>query len=274
MLGSRAATDIGLVARQVEASPAGVAVFGVPVRVDLSWLVGWGLATWTLGDSVMPALLPGRTPLAYGLAGGGAATVLLLSLAIHEAAHCVAARRTGLPVRRVTLSLFGGATECDTAPPSPGAAFRIAVAGPLASFAMAVTAAATHVVLVEQGADPLAATVAAIAAVGNLGVVLLNLAPGLPLDGGGILLAALWRLTGRQDRARRIAARTGTLVGAGVVGVAALAAVSGETALALWTGLVGFSIWSGEAARDVGARTAPPARSLRRARGRRPARSA
>lgn len=246
MLGSRAAADIDLVPQRLEASPAArVAVFGIPVRVDLSWLFGWGLATWTLSDSVMPALTPGRTPLAYGLAGGGAAAMLLLSLAIHEAAHCVAARRAGIAVRRLTLSLFGGATECDQAPPSPGAAFRIAVAGPLASLGTAVAAAATHVVLVERGADPLAATVAAIAAVGNLGVALLNLAPGLPLDGGAILLAGLWRLTGRQDQAWRVAARAGRVVGGAVIGVAALAAVWGETPLALWSGLVGFSIWSG-----------------------------
>ena len=244
MLGSRAASDIDLVPHRLEARPAGrLAVFGVPVRVDLSWLFGWGLATWTLSDSVMPALTPARTPLAYGLAGGTAAALLLLSLAIHEAAHCVAARRAGIAVRRLTLSLFGGATECEQAPPTAGAAFRIAVAGPLASLGTAVAAAMTHVVLVEHGGDQLAATVMAIIAVGNLAVALLNLAPGLPLDGGAILFAGLWRLTGRQDQAWRVARRAGRVVGAGVLGIAALAAVSGETPLALWAGLVGFSIW-------------------------------
>jgi len=249
MLGGRAglASGVDLVPRALDTSPARrVAVFGIAVRVDLSWMLGWALLTWTLADTVMPVVAPGHGPLAYWLGGGGTALALLVSLALHEAAHCVAARRAGIPVKRVTLSLFGGATECDRPPASPGTAFRIAAAGPVASLGTAVGAAVTHVALVEAGSDPLASGVAAIVAVGNLAVALLNLAPGLPLDGGGILMAGLWRLTGRQDHALRVAVRAGRLVGGGVITVAALAAVWGDTPLALWAGLLGFALWSSD----------------------------
>lgn len=243
MLGSRVAADLDLVPRTL-APARRVQVLRVPVAVDLSWLLGWALATWTLADSVMPAAAPGHGPLACWLAGGATALVLLLSLAVHEAAHGIAARREGILVRRITLSLFGGATECEHAPHSPGVAFRISAAGPVASLGTAAVAAGTHVALVEGGADPLVALAAAIAAVGNLGVAILNLAPGLPLDGGGILVAGLWRLTGHHDQALRLAARAGRLVSGGVIAVALLAGVSGDTPLALWSGLVGFAIWT------------------------------
>src|SRR5438132_13495666 len=92
----------------------GLAVFGVALHLDVSWVFGLGLAAWTFSDAVLPLDVPDRTMTAYLLAGGSAALLVLGSLALHEAGHWLAASRAGLPVTRLALSLVGGALELGT----------------------------------------------------------------------------------------------------------------------------------------------------------------
>jgi Zn-dependent protease len=221
-----------------------LSLFGVPVSLDISWLFGFALAAWTFADSVLPAAAPMRGLPAYVSAGAVTAALLLLSLIAHEAAHGMAARRAGLGVAQVSLSMFGGATMLNDLPRTPGAAFRIATAGPLANLLCALVAAAVHVMLVESGADGLAVAAAAVVAAGNLLVALINLLPGRPLDGGLMLEACVWKLTGRPAHAARLARASGRMVGGVALGAALLASASGDVAIALWAGLLGLVLWS------------------------------
>lgn len=214
-------------------------VFGIPVTIDVSWPLGVGLAAWTLADSILPLAAPGRGLAAYALAGAAGGALLLLSVAVHEAGHCLAARRAGLAVVRVTLSLVGGTFEVDEAPRGPATELRIAAAGSLTSLGCALGAAVAHVALVEGDADPLVAAVAAAAAVGNLLFVALNLLPGLPLDGGRIARAALWAVSGREPLATRVAAMLGRAVGGALLAIALLASASGDAATGIWSGFLG-----------------------------------
>jgi Zn-dependent protease len=223
-----------------------LALFGIPITLDISWPFAFALATWTFADSVLPAAAPGRGLAAYTSAGIVVAALLLLSLALHEAAHGIAARQVGVGVIGVSLSMFGGATTLRDVPRTPGAVFRIAAAGPLASLVCALIAAIVHVVLIENDGDPLSAAGAAMVAMVNLVVALINLLPGRPLDGGHILEAAVWKLTGRPARAAKLATAAGRSIGAVAVGIALIASASGDVATTLWLGLLGVVIWTAE----------------------------
>jgi Zn-dependent protease len=176
-------------------------------------------------------------------AGALAALLLLGSLVLHETGHWLAARRAGLPVVGLRLSLVGGALGLGAAPRTPAAEAGIAVAGPLASLATAVAAALAHVVMVEAGADPLAATVSAIVATGNLALALVNLVPGLPLDGGRLLRAGLWRMTGDLPAATRVACRLGRGLAGGLLALAVIASASGDAAAATWAAMLALAIY-------------------------------
>lgn len=241
---SHAATGLRVALARRRGRP--LALFGIPITLDISWPFAFALATWTFADSVLPAAAPGRGLAAYASAGIVVAALLLVSLAIHEAAHGIAARQAGVGVTGVSLSMFGGATILRDVPRTPGAVFRIAAAGPLASLVCALIAAVVHVVLVERDGDPLSIAGAAVVAMVNLVVALINLLPGRPLDGGHILEAAVWKLTGRPARAAELAIAAGRTIGILTVGTALIASASGDVATALWLGLLGVVIWNSE----------------------------
>lgn len=219
-------------------------LFGIPVTFDLSCAFVAALTTWTFADVVLPAAAPGRSAVAYWTGAAAATLLALMSIVVHELGHAVAARRIGLGVRGMALSIFGGATELSGAPRTPGAAFVIAAAGPIASVALAVVAAIAHVVLVESHADPLAAAIPALAAVANLAIAALNLLPGLPLDGGQVLSATVWRITGRSADGVRVAGAAGRGLAMLLGFVSLIASASGDAGLAIWFGVIAIVIWS------------------------------
>src|SRR5262249_57819391 len=114
------------------------AILAMKVRPDISCLLAVGLSAWTFADTIFPAAAPERASPAYWAAGIVAATSVIASLALHEIGHATAGWRAGLLPRRIVLSPFGGATLFDREPDTPGAACRIAVAGPAANLVVAV----------------------------------------------------------------------------------------------------------------------------------------
>ena len=214
----------------------------VTVRIAPSWLLGIALTAWTVGDALLPDAVPGRSTPAYAIAAGATAAALALTLAAHEAAHTAVARRAGLSVRRITLSFVGGALELDEAPLTPGIELRVALAGPVASAILAVAATMAHVVFVAVDVEPLVATAAAVVAVGNLHVAVFNCIPALPLDGGRMLHAVLWALTGREELGAYVGAIAGRSLGVVLLVLAVVASASADAALAIWLGLFGLSM--------------------------------
>jgi Zn-dependent protease len=213
---------------------------GVPLRADLSCAFGGALTAWTFASGILPEADPGRALIAYWVAGVAGAMLVMGSLLLHEVGHAIAARRRGLRITRLTLSFVGGTCEVLGALRHARDELVIAVAGPLASLAVALTAALVHVALVETVGPGLPATVAALVAGANLAVAALNAVPGLPLDGGRVLRAAMWSITGRPDAATGVAALAGRRFGEGLIVMAVLASAFGFVALALWAALLGL----------------------------------
>ena len=181
-------------------------IFGIRIGINWSWLVVFALIAWTLAVGVFPSTNPGLSDGAYIAMAIVAAASFFASLLLHELGHAVEARREGMEIEGITLWLFGGVAKFKGTFPSAGAEFRIAIAGPLVSLALGV--------LFSLGAWALSITDAVDAVVAwlgyiNLTLLVFNMLPALPLDGGRVLRSALWHLRGDFLTATRAAARIG-----------------------------------------------------------------
>ncbi|WP_116048048.1 site-2 protease family protein [Amycolatopsis palatopharyngis] len=188
-------------------------VDGVPVLLAPSWWIG-SLVVVVLYAPLVGRLLPGAgTATAWSLAAAFA-VLLGLSVLAHELGHAVVALRLGIPVRRVRLFLLGGLSEVTRTPRRPAHEGLVAAAGPVVSILLAALCALLLLAVPSGGAAWL---LVAECAVANLAVGVFNLLPGLPLDGGRMLRAGVWALTGARVQGTRAAVVGGGLVAAGLL---------------------------------------------------------
>jgi len=178
---------------------------GVEVRVNWSWLVIFALIVWSLTDGVFPSQNPGLSDGTYLAMAVVAAVLFFASLLLHELGHAWQARREGMEIDGITLWLFGGVSQFKTRFPSAGAELRIALAGPLVSLLLGVVFVLIALAGLPSAVDGVAAWLGYI----NLALLVFNLIPALPLDGGRVLRAALWRIRGDLAWATRVATDIG-----------------------------------------------------------------
>lgn len=218
--------------------------FGVPVDVTPTWFLVAALITYGFAPAVARAV-PGIGDWRYAVSLAFA-LLLYLSVLVHELSHTVVALRAGLPVRRISLHLLGGVSEIEKPAATPGREAGIAVAGPLVSLLLAGVGYAVAEVLEP---DTVGRLLARALFVSNLVVGAFNLLPGLPLDGGRVLSAAVWRATGRRHTGTVVAAWLGR--GLAVVVMLLPVLVLGYTGGRLdvvdviWGALLGAFIWVG-----------------------------
>ncbi|GAB4466946.1 MAG: site-2 protease family protein [Elainellaceae cyanobacterium] len=210
-------------------------LFGIPFYINPSWFLVLALVTWNDG-SWLGYQFPQLGPLAWVL---GLVTALLLfaSVLAHELGHSWVALRQGTEVKSITLFIFGGLASLGEESKTPGESFRVAIAGPLVSlFLFGVL----HAIGSFSGVTgPLAAMVALLSYV-NLALAVFNMIPGLPLDGGNVLKAIVWKITGKPYRGLAFASRVGQVFGWLGIGLG-LASTLGLTNIgSVWTLLVGF----------------------------------
>lgn len=197
-------------------------LFGIDIVADWSLLVIFALIALNLGVGVFPAWHPTWSPALVWSVALLSAVLFFASIVVHELAHALVARRSGIPVRRITLFVFGGMAHLEREPPSPRSEFLMAAVGPLVSLVVGVSATVAGAVLASSvmdryGDEPLLA----MRALGPVSTLLLwlgpinvllglfNLIPGFPLDGGRVLRALLWWSTGNLERATRWASWVG-----------------------------------------------------------------
>lgn len=217
---------------------------GVPIYVTPTWFIVAALITWAFADNVDRAV-PGLGPWRYAVSLTFA-VLLYASVLIHELSHTVVALRAGLPVRRISLYLLGGVSEIERPSPTPRVEAGIAAAGPLVSVLLGVVGLAA-VVLLEPGT--IAYLLAGALMWSNFVVGVFNLLPGLPLDGGRVLSAAVWQATGRRHTGALAASWTGRVIAVIVffLPMAITTAFGGQPDLIdlVWGALLGAFIWSG-----------------------------
>lgn len=178
---------------------------GIEIGVNWSWFVVFALIVWTLATGVFPDQNPGRSDAAYAGMAIVAAATFFGSLLAHELGHAFQARREGLEIDGITLWLFGGVARFKGQFPSAGSEFRIAVAGPLVSLAIGAACVLVALASLPTVVDGVVSWLGYI----NLVLLVFNLLPALPLDGGRVLRAALWKARGDFAWATTVAANVG-----------------------------------------------------------------
>ena len=220
-------------------------IAGIRIGVNWSWLVVFALIAWTLEASVFPSQDKGLSKETYIGMALIAALLFFVSLLLHEFGHALQARREGMEIDGITLWLFGGVARFKGMFPSAGSEFRIALAGPLVS--LAIGGACVAVAASTRLAKPVDGVVAWLGYI-NLVLLAFNLLPALPLDGGRLLRAALWRAKDDFGWATRIASDLGrgfgfVLIGGGLAMLIFQGAGSGA-----WLAFVGWFLLQAAAA--------------------------
>jgi Zn-dependent protease/CBS domain-containing protein len=210
-------------------------IFGIPFYIDPSWFV---IVVW-IAISRSPSLqASGLAPVPAYIFGVLIALLLFGSVLLHELGHSLVAISQGIKVNSITLFLLGGVASIEQESKTPGKAFQVAIAGPLVSLGLFILL----VLVAQQLPDKTAvAQLVQQLALINLALGLLNLLPGLPLDGGQVLKAAVWKLTGDRLKGVRWAARTGSILGWIGISLGIWAFLIGAPG-GLWLALIGWFI--------------------------------
>ena len=215
-------------------------ILGFEVKVDISWLILAVLITWTLARGLFPYYyknLPAATYWWMGIAG---TLGLFLAIVFHELSHSLVARKHGLPMKGITLFIFGGLAEMSDEPPTPKAELRMAIAGPLASIALGLFFFLIRV-LGKNAAWPVPVVgVVSYLAVINFILAGFNLLPAFPLDGGRVLRSILWRWKNNIRWATRVSSRIGSGFGMLLIFLGALRFIFGDFIGGAWMFLIGM----------------------------------
>ena len=213
-------------------------VCGIPVRIDASWLVIFVWVAWSLAASYFPGMYPSWSTELTWLMALVTGLLFFASVLLHELGHALIARSQGIPVKDITLFLFGGVSNIADEPGTPREELLMAAAGPLVSLVLSALLGALRLLL-RNGSQPLAALTLFLAGA-NLSLALFNLIPGFPLDGGRVLRAVLWGA--RQDLAwaTRWASRVGQAVAYIFILSGMVRAFLGDWVSGVWIAFVGL----------------------------------
>ena len=215
-------------------------LLGFKVRADASWLVLALLVTWSLAESLFPAFYPGMPAMTYWSMGIAGMAGLVFSIVFHELSHALVARRHGLPIKGITLFIFGGVAEMDEEPETPRVELLMAIAGPLASFALALAFYGSALAGAAWGLPQALLGVLGYLALINGMLAVFNLVPAFPLDGGRVFRALLWRWKGDFRWATKIATTGGDVFGMMLIFVGLLQVFRGSFIGGMWWFLIGM----------------------------------
>lgn len=227
-------------------------VKGVKIRIHFTFFIVFGLITWTLSIHLFPMLLPGFTYGVHLFVAVVAVIILFASVILHELAHSIMATRYGIKVRQIILFIFGGVSDIEEEPRDFRKEFKIAIVGPLTSFALAgiflllsflieSIASGSNAPIIIQATD----AILSYGALVNLMLGAFNLLPAFPLDGGRILRTVLIKRRRDYDAATKIVVRTSIIISYVLMGIGFLSIVTGSFVGGFWILLIGWFLNSG-----------------------------
>ena len=212
-------------------------ILGIRIGINWSWLLIAGLLVWTLASAVFPSTNPDLSGAAYVVMGAVAALLFFACILLHELGHALQARRDHVRIEGITLWMLGGVAKIAGRVPGAGAELRIALAGPLVSLVLGIGFAGAAAVL------PLPEPVDAVCAwLGYVNLVLLvfNLVPAFPLDGGRVLLASLWLHDRDLARATRRAVAVSRVASFAMIAIGVMLIFTGNVTGGIWLGFIGW----------------------------------
>ncbi len=224
-------------------------IHGIEIRVHWSWLLIVGFLTWSLAADVIGPTNPHWTLEQAWLAAAGVSVLFFASILIHELAHSFVAQARGMSVPSITLFVFGGVSGMSEEMRNAGDEFRIAIVGPLTSWALALVFGAVAYAIRNTGL----AQGFSYLALSNLVLGAFNLLPGFPLDGGRVFRAIVWQRTGDLVRATRAAARAGNVIAFALILLGVADTFAFGLGAGLWYILIGLFLNSaaGASLQDV-----------------------
>ncbi len=220
----------------------GISLFkiaGIRINLDFSWFIIFGLVLFALSAGYLPRAYPGQEAQVYWLAGLVATLLFFVSVMLHELAHSLVAIRHGIDIPEITLFIFGGVSRLSEEPQDPKTEFKVAVVGPLTSFALAAGFGALQLALKVLEPSLIVVVIGYLAWI-NLALGIFNLIPGFPLDGGRILRAFLWWKTNSLTRATKVASDFGKGFALAIMILGGLQIFAGALINGLWFIFIGM----------------------------------
>ncbi len=212
-------------------------IWGIPIGIHASWFILFALLTFSLSMGYFPVELP-ELPLTMNITLGLVTSLFFFgSVLAHELGHSYFALRNDIPVKSITLFIFGGIAQIENEPKSPGAEFRIAIAGPITSLMLAAIFGGLWVL--NQNIGLFASPSHYLMRI-NFFLAIFNLIPGFPLDGGRVLRAIVWRVSGNLRRANRVAVLSGQIVAYAFIAYGVYWIFSGGLLDGLWLVFIGW----------------------------------
>ena len=186
-------------------------IFGIPIFINYTWFIIFAFITVVLSVNYFPKYGENWIPLVYWALGICTSILFFISLLIHELAHSFVCTKKGIPVKSITLFIFGGVAHISREAEKPTSELMMALAGPLASVALSAIFYGIHRLTVGS-IEPIAAMTGYLALI-NLILAIFNMIPGYPLDGGRVFRSLFWMITGNYRKATRVASITGRIIG-------------------------------------------------------------
>jgi Zn-dependent protease/predicted transcriptional regulator len=225
-------------------------IIGIPVRIHYTLWFVLLLIAWSLAEGYMPQHYPNLGATTYWTIGIVSAIILFVSVFLHELSHSYIAKKNGLPITRITLFFFGGVSEMSGEPKDPALEVRMAAAGPLTSFLIAIVLGGfwyLTVLVSRPSPGPLTPIIATLWYAALLNGVLgaFNLIPAFPLDGGRVLRGSLWNRSKNLLSATANATRVSEAISLLMMAVGLFFVVFGDFVNGLWIIFLGWFIRSG-----------------------------
>jgi Zn-dependent protease/CBS domain-containing protein len=224
------------VRRQIEL----IRIFNIPIKLDLSWFIIVAFISWTLALGYFPTIYPGLDKSIYWMMGIFSAVLLFVSVLLHELSHSLVAKKNNIPIKGITLFIFGGVAEMTEEPTTAKSEIKMAVAGPICSGALALIFLIISKFFISfLPIIPLIGILKYCVFI-NLALMIFNLLPGFPLDGGRILRAIIWNSTGNIKKATYTTSRIGSSLGVFLIIFGFFNVFTGNFIGGLWFAFIGI----------------------------------